>query len=31
MSRDLSFLTDILQAARLVQTFIEGVDREAFG
>lgn len=30
MPRDSSFLADILQAARLVQSFVQGVDREAF-
>lgn len=30
MSRDLVYLLDILEAARLVQTFLEGVDKEDF-
>lgn len=29
-SRDLVYLLDILEAAQLVQSFIEGVDREMF-
>ncbi len=28
--RDAASLIDILEAAKLVQTFVEGVDREAF-
>lgn len=28
--RDTSYVTDILEAARLIQTFVEGVDKEAF-
>lgn len=30
MSRDLTYLTDVLQAARLVQTFVEDVTETAF-
>jgi uncharacterized protein with HEPN domain len=28
--RDTTYLADILEAARLAQTFIEGVDKKAF-
>jgi uncharacterized protein with HEPN domain len=28
--RDLSYLTDILEAARLIRSFIQGVDKERF-
>lgn len=30
MSRDLSYVADILEAAQLVQTFIAGIDQEVF-
>ena len=30
MSRDPAYLLDILKAARLVQEFVEGMDRTAF-
>ncbi len=30
MSRDASYITDILQAAHLIQTFAEGIEKEAF-
>ena len=30
MSRDLSHVTDILEAARLIQSYVEGIDRETF-
>ena len=30
MSRDLTYLTDVLQAARLVQTFVKDVTETAF-
>lgn len=30
MSRDLGSLTDILQAARLAQTFVQGIDKAMF-
>jgi uncharacterized protein with HEPN domain len=29
-SRDISYLADILEAARLIQTFVEGIDEQAF-
>lgn len=29
-TRDLSYLTDILQAARLIESFIQGVDEQEF-
>ena len=30
MSPDASYITDILQAAHLIQTFVEGIQKEAF-
>ena len=30
LPRDKSYLTDILKAAQLIQTFVEGMDQEAF-
>ena len=30
MSRDASYITDILQAAHLIETFVEGIEKAAY-